>query len=47
MVEPAVRIDDNIAAVWSDYTVEAGDYTANGLDAFHLVKQTVCGKSFR
>ena len=39
VVDPEVRIDDNIAAVWTDYTLEAGDYAADGVDAFHLVKQ--------
>ena len=39
MVDPEVRIDDNIAAVWTYYTVEVGEYTADGIDAFHLVQR--------
>ena len=36
---PMIQIDDNIAAVWTRYTVTVGDYVADGVDAFHLVKK--------
>lgn len=38
--EPEVRIDDNIATLWSKYVFTRGaDYVADGTDAFHLVRR--------
>jgi len=34
-----IQIDDNIAAVWTQYTLDIGEYEADGVDAFHLVKK--------
>ena len=39
MSNPMIQIDDNIAAVWTRYTVTVDDYVADGVDAFHLVKK--------
>ena len=36
---PTIRIDDNIASVWTPYTVTVGDDKADGVEAFHLVKK--------
>ncbi len=39
MSNPMIQVDDNIAAVWTRYTLDIGEYEADGVDAFHLVKK--------
>ena len=39
MSDPMIQVDHNIAAVWTRYTLDIGEYEADGVDAFHLVKK--------
>ena len=39
MHDPQVQIDGNIASVWTKYTFTRGDYSAEGVDSFQLVRR--------